>query len=80
MRSAAGCRGLVVLFSHRYPDHMDVQVDVAEIEVHLSELLARIEAGHKDIAFEFASWVSPYFKLYLIKEFERLAVDRKSVV
>ena len=28
--------------------------------------------AHKDIAFEFASWVSPYFKLYLIKEFERL--------
>lgn len=28
--------------------------------------------AHKDIAFEFASWVSPYFKLYLIKEFEKL--------
>ncbi len=28
--------------------------------------------AHKDIAFEFASWVSPHFKLYLIKEFERL--------
>ena len=28
--------------------------------------------AHKDIAFEFASWVSPYFKLYLIKEFERI--------
>jgi len=28
--------------------------------------------AHKDIAFEFASWVSVEFKLYLIKEFERL--------
>ncbi|MGL4942970.1 MAG: KilA-N domain-containing protein [Thermoguttaceae bacterium] len=28
--------------------------------------------AHKDIAFEFASWVSPKFKLYLIKEFQRL--------
>jgi hypothetical protein len=28
--------------------------------------------AHKDIAFEFASWVSPQFKLYLIKEFQRL--------
>ena len=28
--------------------------------------------AHKDIAFEFASWVSPQFKLYLIKEFDRL--------
>ena len=28
--------------------------------------------AHSDIAFEFASWLSPEFKLYLIKEFERL--------
>ncbi len=28
--------------------------------------------AHPDIAFEFASWLSPTFKLYLIKEFERL--------
>jgi len=31
--------------------------------------------AHKDIAFEFASWVSPEFKLYLIKEFQRLKDD-----
>lgn len=28
--------------------------------------------AHRDIAFEFASWVSVEFKLYLIKEFQRL--------
>jgi len=28
--------------------------------------------AHKDIAFEFASWVSVEFKIYLIKEFQRL--------
>lgn len=28
--------------------------------------------AHKDIAFEFASWISPEFKLYLITEFQRL--------
>ena len=28
--------------------------------------------AHKDIAFEFASWVSPQFKLYLLREFQRL--------
>ncbi len=28
--------------------------------------------AHPDIAFEFASWLSPEFKLYLITEFERL--------
>lgn len=31
--------------------------------------------AHKDIAFEFASWISPKFKLYLIKEFQRLKQD-----
>ena len=28
--------------------------------------------AHKDIAFEFGAWISPAFKLYLIKEFQRL--------
>ncbi len=28
--------------------------------------------AHKDIAFEFASWISPRFKIFLIKEFQRL--------
>ena len=31
--------------------------------------------AHKDIAFEFASWVSVEFRLYLIKEFQRLKED-----
>ena len=31
--------------------------------------------AHKDIAFEFGSWLSPEFKLYLIKEFDRLKED-----
>ena len=31
--------------------------------------------GHIDVAFEFASWVSVEFKLYLIKEFQRLKED-----
>ena len=31
--------------------------------------------AHKDIAFEFASWIRPKFKLYLIKEFQRLKND-----
>lgn len=28
--------------------------------------------AHKDIAFEFASWISPTFKLYLIKDYQRI--------
>jgi KilA-N domain len=31
--------------------------------------------AHKDIAFEFAAWVSVEFKLYLIREFQRLKDD-----
>jgi len=31
--------------------------------------------AHTDIAFEFASWISPEFKLYLIKDYQRLKKD-----
>lgn len=31
--------------------------------------------AHKDIAFEFASWISPEFKLYIIKDYQRLKQD-----
>ncbi len=31
--------------------------------------------AHRDIAFEFASWISPEFTLYLITEFQRLKAD-----
>lgn len=31
--------------------------------------------AHKDIAFEFASWISPEFKLYIIKDYQRLKED-----
>ena len=33
--------------------------------------------AHKDIAFEFTSWISAEFKLYLITEFERLKSDEQ---
>ena len=36
--------------------------------------------AHKDIAFEFASWVSVEFKLYLIKEFQRLKEEEKQTL
>jgi hypothetical protein len=34
--------------------------------------------AHRDIAFEFASWISASFKLYLIKEFQRLKDDENN--
>ena len=33
--------------------------------------------AHKDIAFEFATWLSPQFKLYLIHEFERMKSEEQ---
>jgi len=35
--------------------------------------------AHKDIAFEFGMWISPEFKIYLIKEFQRLKETRTAV-
>ncbi|MDP3642599.1 MAG: KilA-N domain-containing protein [Bacteroidota bacterium] len=34
--------------------------------------------AHKDIAFEFGSWISPEFKYYLIKEYQRLKEDENN--
>lgn len=36
--------------------------------------------AHKDIAFEFASWISVEFKLYLIKEFQRLKEEEQGAL
>ena len=33
--------------------------------------------AHKDIAFEFGTWISPMFKLYLIREFQRLKEEEQ---
>lgn len=36
--------------------------------------------AHKDIAFEFGSWLSADFKLYLIKEYQRLKEDEQKLI
>ena len=36
--------------------------------------------AHKDIAFEFGMWISPKFKLLLIKDFERLKKEEQSML
>ncbi len=36
--------------------------------------------AHKDIAFEFAAWISVEFKLYLIKEFQRLKEEESQAL
>ncbi len=36
--------------------------------------------AHKDIAFEFALWISPEFKIYIIKEFQRLKEEEQKSI
>ncbi|KAA6301757.1 MAG: hypothetical protein EZS26_002066 [Candidatus Ordinivivax streblomastigis] len=36
--------------------------------------------AHKDIAFEFALWISPEFKIYIIKEFQRLKEEEQKAI
>ena len=36
--------------------------------------------AHSDIAFEFASWISPEFKLYIIKDYQRLKAEEQQKV
>ncbi len=36
--------------------------------------------AHKDIAFEFGMWISPEFKIYLIKEFQRLKENEQKAL
>ena len=36
--------------------------------------------AHRDIAFEFASWISVEFKLYLVKEFQRLKIEEQKAL
>ena len=36
--------------------------------------------AHKDIAFEFAMWISPEFKIYMVKEFQRLKKEEQILI
>ena len=36
--------------------------------------------AHKDIAFEFAMWISPEFKIYIVKEFQRLKAEEQKLL
>lgn len=36
--------------------------------------------AHKDIAFEFGMWISPEFKIYLVKEFQRLKEEEQKLL
>ena len=36
--------------------------------------------AHKDIAFEFAMWISPEFKIYMVREFQRLKEEEQKLL
>jgi hypothetical protein len=55
------------------------KISVKEFVVRTNAVGLQAKAGryggtfaHKDIAFEFAMWISPEFKIYIVKEFQRL--------
>jgi len=55
------------------------KISVKEFVARTNAISIQAKAGryggtyaHKDIAFEFAMWISPEFKIYIIKEFQRL--------
>ena len=67
-------------------DHFKIQAGLPSFVLSVSEWITKTNAiglyvrsgryggtyAHKDIAFEFGSAISPVFKLYLIKEYQRL--------
>ena len=55
------------------------KISVKEFVAKTNAISLQAKAGryggtyaHKDIAFEFAMWISPEFKIYIVKEFQRL--------
>ena len=60
------------------------KISVKEFVARTNAISLQAKAGryggtyaHKDIAFEFAMWISPEFKIYIVKEFQRLKDEEK---
>lgn len=58
------------------------KISVKEFVARTNAISVQAKAGryggtyaHKDIAFEFAMWISPEFKIYIVKEFQRLKTE-----
>ena len=63
------------------------KISVKEFVAHTNAVSLQAKAGryggtyaHKDIAFEFAMWISPEFKVYIIKEFQRLKNEEQRLL
>lgn len=60
------------------------KISVKEFVARTNAICLQAKAGryggtyaHKDIAFEFAMWISPEFKIYIVKEFQRLKSEEQ---
>ena len=60
------------------------KISVKEFVERTNAISLKAKAGryggtyaHKDIAFEFAMWISPEFKIYIVKEFQRLKEEEQ---
>ena len=60
------------------------KISVKEFVARTNAISVQAKAGryggtyaHKDIAFEFAMWISPEFKVYIVKEFQRLKTEEQ---
>lgn len=62
-------------------------ISVKEFTARTNAISLQAKAGryggtyaHKDIAFEFAMWISPEFKIYIVKEFQRLKDEEQKAI
>ncbi|MBD5257004.1 MAG: KilA-N domain-containing protein [Bacteroides sp.] len=63
------------------------KISVKEFVARTKAISLQAKAGryggtyaHKDIAFEFAMWISPEFKVYIVKEFQRLKEEEQKTL
>mgnify|MGYP002621324206 FL=1 len=63
------------------------KISVKEFVARTNAISIQAKAGryggtyaHKDIAFEFAMWISPEFKIYIVKEFQRLKEEEQKLL
>ena len=63
------------------------KISVKEFVARTNAISLQAKAGryggtyaHKDIAFEFAMWISPEFKVYVVREFQRLKDEEQKLI
>ncbi len=63
------------------------KISVKEFVSRTNAICLQAKAGryggtyaHQDIAFEFAMWISPEFKIYIVKEFQRLKTEEQRLL